>query len=408
MADVKIGFGEKNKSAADIIRRRMLAHSETMRKLLPKVRARAVAVTGIEDMNVLGKVREACASVPEGENWKDARKKVAELIGDKGAAKRRAETVLRTNCETARATAHWQNIRKEADIFPYLMYETMRDGQVRPSHKALDGMIVKAGDDFWKKHYPPWDWGCRCTVVQIDKEMRDQLCRDKVGKVMSKEAKQDFKMRFGNEKHTFEFDPEGFGDFTKLDLDEKKLRAMHDALSRDIPGNTVRNERNEPENAWEFLWRTGPQAADNETLRDSAARDHMEHVVVRDAATGEVLERATGGESSVGTKKDWYREGLPGKVRATHIHPVAQFAIPSPGDVITALQNRSDMETVIAEWGGAATLRPKPDMKLRREKLAGELDGWQRALDSGEKSVREWTAWLKSMKNELGYVEDAK
>lgn len=409
MADlkVKVGLGEKNSAAASLIRQRMLAHSETMKALLPKMRARAVAVAGIEDMEVLNRVRRECAKVPEGKDWREARKKIAKLIAggdDPSAMKRRAELVLRTNCETARAAAHWENIKKEKDVFPYLMYETMRDGSVRPSHKTLDGMILPADDPFWKTHYPPWDWGCRCTVIQIDKEMRDELCKSGIGRVMSEEAKQDFKAMFGNEKHTFEFDPDGFGDFSKMGLPEEQLRDMHDALVRDTPGNTVRNERNEEENAWEFLWRTGPQAEDNETLRKELFKDSLrrERVIVRDAATGEILEKTVGGESAVETDKDWYRKGLPGKVRTTHIHTDFN-PVPSPTDVLTALEPRSEAETVITE-NTVRKLIGLPEAKNRRNIIARQLA----EMENGDFDEKKWEEWLKGRNGIIHYEEERK
>lgn len=392
-------FDEADRAVAEVIRKRALARSETVKAMAPRLRARAVAAAGVEDAKVLGAVREACAKVPEGKDWREARKEVAEAIGDKSAARRRAELVLRTQCETARAQARWAEMRRQADTMPYLMYDTMRDENVRPSHKALDGKIFRIDDPFWKTHYPPWDWGCRCTVIQMDAEQAREMCEDGVGQMASDEFKRDFQAMYGNEKHTFEFDREGGADFTEMGLDEEERRTMHDVLSS--PAHEVVNERGERENAWEWLWRTGPQAKDEAELREAAA-DGAEHVVVRDAETGDVLERATGTVTSVGTEEDWYRKGLPGKVRATHVHPGARVATPSPLDVVTALEPRSEAETVVAQLGGSMTLRPRPAEKLRRNQWAEALMEMQRALDAGEMEEAEWRSWLFDRRDIFG------
>lgn len=399
-----VRFGEADGAAAEAIRRRALARAETVKAMAPQLRRRAVAVAGVEDAKVLEAVREACAKVPEGRDWRDAREEVAEAIGDKSRARRRAEAVLRANCETARAQARWRDVQASKAERPYLMYQTLGDGKVRPSHRALDGMVFPADDPFWRTHYPPWDWGCRCTVVQIDAEQARELCADGVAKMASDEFKEDFETRFGNERRSWSFDPDGDDDWTDVDsmgISEDERKTMHDVLSGEA--HTVVNERGEEENAWEWLWRTGPQARDDAELRDKAA-DGMEHVVVRDAATGAVLERADGTATGVETKRDWYREGESRDVRVTHVHPGEFRAVPSPTDVIASLQERSDRETVVAQWGGAVTLRPGREAKLRRGTLVKWLEETQQALDDGG-DTGIWVDWFWKNCEFFGFEE---
>jgi SPP1 gp7 family putative phage head morphogenesis protein len=399
-----VKFDEADAAAAAVLRKRVLARAETVRHMAPQLKQRAVAVAGVEDAKVLEAVREACAKVPEGKDWREARKEVAAAIGDDTATRRRAETVLRANCETARAQARWRDIQASKEVRPYLMYQTLGDGKVRPSHRALDGLILPVDDDFWKTHYPPWDWGCRCTVVQIDAEQARELEEAGVAKMASEEFKEDFRARYGNEKHSWSFNPDGDADWTDvkaMGISEDERRAMHDVLSGEA--HTVVNEKGERENAWEYLWRTGPQKRDDADLRDKAA-DGMEHVVVRDAATGTVLERADGTEKGVKTKRDWYREGEPRDVRVTHVHPGEFRAVPSPTDVIAALQERSDRETVVAQWGGTVTLRPGREAKLRRETLVKWLEETQKALDDGGDTAI-WVDWFWTNCGFFGFKE---
>ena len=402
-------FDEADDAVAEVIRRRALARAETVRAMAPKLRQRAVAVAGVEDAKALEAVREACAKVPEGKDWREARREVAEAVGDRSATRRRAELVLRTNCETARAQARWREMKRDADIMPYLMYQTMQDEGVRPSHRALDGKIFRIDDDFWKTHYPPWDWGCRCTVVQMDAAAAKEMCDGGVGQMASEEFMEDFRARFGNERHTFEFDREGGTDWTDeraMGISEDERRIMHDVLSD--PAHTVVNEQGERENAWEYLWRTGPQAQDEATLRSMDRT--VEHVVVRDAETGAVLETASGTATGVKTKTEWYDDSLEGRVRTTHIHQGEFEPLPSPDDVLTALGRRSECETVISRRR-KATLRP-PDAEKegeRRAEWTAILKSFARADKAGKLSRKAWKKWLVANCGVFGFeTEGAK
>lgn len=61
----------------------------------------------------------------------------------------------------------WNDIQSNKDIFPKLKYVTTGDGRVRPDHVKLDGIVRPVDDPFWKRYYPPNDWGCRCGIEQI-------------------------------------------------------------------------------------------------------------------------------------------------------------------------------------------------------------------------------------------------
>jgi SPP1 gp7 family putative phage head morphogenesis protein len=76
--------------------------------------------------------------------------------------------------KAASAAEEWQEIKRTAYLYPNLRYETVGDDRVRDEHWALDGLIRPINDDFWKTHFPPNGWGCRCTVIQTDDEPTKQ------------------------------------------------------------------------------------------------------------------------------------------------------------------------------------------------------------------------------------------
>lgn len=72
-----------------------------------------------------------------------------------------------------RMATKWQNFERRASVYPNLKYVTQHDDRVRPEHQLLDGIIQPINSDFWKKHYPPNGWRCRCDVIQTDAKPTD-------------------------------------------------------------------------------------------------------------------------------------------------------------------------------------------------------------------------------------------
>ena len=135
------------------------------------LKMRAFTVSRIEDVRVLEGIRETVARLPEGGDWRKLREEVArQIAGDAEADKghrARAELVMRMNGMAAYAAARHADQVASADIFPYWMYMCNLDGRERDSHARLNGLVLRYDDPFWKNHYPPWEWGCRCYVTKI-------------------------------------------------------------------------------------------------------------------------------------------------------------------------------------------------------------------------------------------------
>ena len=62
--------------------------------------------------------------------------------------------------------ANWQAYQENKALYPNLKYQTQKDNKVREAHQALQGIIAPIDSNFWKTHYPPNGWRCRCYVVQ--------------------------------------------------------------------------------------------------------------------------------------------------------------------------------------------------------------------------------------------------
>lgn len=64
------------------------------------------------------------------------------------------------------AAGHAEAIQRTKEDFPYLRYSASLDARVRHDHAILDGIILPVDDPFWKSYMPPWDFNCRCSVIQ--------------------------------------------------------------------------------------------------------------------------------------------------------------------------------------------------------------------------------------------------
>ena len=211
---------EKNQTPADFTRGRARTDIDTLKAMYPEIRAKAFAVTGVEDFSRLQRIQEQVAKMSEGGKWNEMRDKIADEIGrDKDQVKEHAETVLRTNGFQAFASARYRKQQAMKDIFPMLKYVTVGDGRVRDAHAKLDGVILPADDPFWKDHYPPWDFNCRCLVVQLTNEDAQDEVDSGEGTMWNEATRQDWmaRNRGNDETRDFHFRPDA------LDMDLRDI-----------------------------------------------------------------------------------------------------------------------------------------------------------------------------------------
>lgn len=70
----------------------------------------------------------------------------------------------------SRSASQWMEFEKDSELYPMLTYNTVGDGRVRETHRALDGISRPLTDAFWKSYLPPNGWNCRCTALQGNSE----------------------------------------------------------------------------------------------------------------------------------------------------------------------------------------------------------------------------------------------
>ena len=104
-------------------------------------------------------------SLESGSSFADFKKQI-ELEGI-DLSEHHLANIYRTNMQMAYAHGQWEQQQGNKESRPYLMYSAINDSRTRPTHLALDRIIRHIDDDFWKTHYPPIDFMCRCSISTL-------------------------------------------------------------------------------------------------------------------------------------------------------------------------------------------------------------------------------------------------
>lgn len=103
--------------------------------------------------------------------WWGQREMIDPLTGERRLAQlgspRRLRIIYDTNIRMATAHGRWARIERLKEHMPYLRYVAVLDARTRPEHARWHGIILPVDHPFWKTHYPPNGWNCRCIVVQL-------------------------------------------------------------------------------------------------------------------------------------------------------------------------------------------------------------------------------------------------
>jgi SPP1 gp7 family putative phage head morphogenesis protein len=334
------------------------------------------------------------------------------LRGDRDtqATRKRAETVLRTNGFQAYAAARYRQQKAGADIFPYWKYVTMDDGRVRDRHAEFDGVILPADDPFWKDHYPPWDFNCRCIVIEMDEEtareeaaagegsMWDQGMRDKWA---ADHAGMDAARQFHFRPDSLEMDlrdlaraegrtPAAMKEFGQL-METRQIGTGEIAADGVEKTTTVR----------EWLWK--PLRAEYQS-KAVAAGGEAERAWTLDAWTGEEL------ATTVGTRASVRVPDIPAgrEVVVIHSHAAGSAAL-SPRDALAATKpgiEGIEAVTFGGDWQRVKAQARSPQMQAMLQEWAAKHDASKRAKDPAvpRKFLEEWRKWFKA-RQRLGYLK---
>ena len=88
---------------------------------------------------------------------------------------RRLRLIYRANMRTARAAGQWHRAERTKQARPYLLYQLGPSREHREEHVSWAGLILPIDHPWWRTHFPPNGWECKCRVRQISQRERDRL-----------------------------------------------------------------------------------------------------------------------------------------------------------------------------------------------------------------------------------------
>lgn len=86
----------------------------------------------------------------------------------------------------SQSAAQYHEYMKDADRYD-LQIRTAADDKVRGSHAAMHNLTLPADHKFWDNNWTPFDWGCRCRIIQVLKG-KYGITDDDVAKESAKKA----------------------------------------------------------------------------------------------------------------------------------------------------------------------------------------------------------------------------
>jgi hypothetical protein len=158
----------------DFFRRKINVPSARWDDLRLGDHAHGFMVAGLARQDVLDDMRDAITrAIRDGETLDDFRARFDDIVrgrwegftGDGSVRGRawRTRIIYQTNLRTSYMAGRWETLRQ----FPALRYNHHTRLNPREQHRAWDGLIIATNDSWWRIHYPPNGWGCRCDATGV-------------------------------------------------------------------------------------------------------------------------------------------------------------------------------------------------------------------------------------------------
>lgn len=175
MPEVQVG-NLKFKEAIKFIQDKLLIPSKQWTDTIGPIHAKAFTVAGATKLSIVQDLYQAVQnSILDGTTLTEFRKQFDQIVDKhgwsyKGKRGWRTSVIFRMNKRSAQMAGRWEQFNRVKQVRPFLQYQTVGDERVRESHAAWHGRIYPVDHPFWKTHFPPNGWLCRCTVRSLSQD----------------------------------------------------------------------------------------------------------------------------------------------------------------------------------------------------------------------------------------------
>lgn len=183
----RIGTAEPKDAFAAFEQRRLLAPSFRWEDVYQQEHAAGFAVAGVAQVDVLQLFQAGIdTALGSGGNLADFARAIKPQLVAKGwwgdvaitspttGEERitrfddaRLRLIYDVNLRQSYAAGRWARTERTRTAKPLLLYRSMRDERVRASHAQWDGTVLPIDHPFWRTHYAPNGWRCRCRCIAV-------------------------------------------------------------------------------------------------------------------------------------------------------------------------------------------------------------------------------------------------
>lgn len=114
----------------------------------------------------------------QAKGWWGKKTVIDELTGEEReiqlGSPRRLSIIFETNLRMSYMAGKFQAMMRVKEDRPWWRYVTIGDSHVRAAHRPWHGMILRWDDPWWRTHFPPNGFNCRCSVMNLsDRDLKD-------------------------------------------------------------------------------------------------------------------------------------------------------------------------------------------------------------------------------------------